>query len=327
MQHPPPAGPGRTSRRTGGTAAACTPAPTQCTAACPRCTLNGAASAVALGGLPGGLSAQPPRVLAEQLAAQASGGVAGCCRGRACLPPPPRLCACCIVPRKHLQTHCAPTLSCTVSPGSPLQGRDPGQRQLGYVVVTRPLRQGRLRLALEEVLSMQLSSSTAGGTNADGTAGGTAAVGGSGAHASSPAKGGGPAAPSGAARVPARPPTCVAPGPPWCVAFLASLCALACWAGGAGAHPGVSLRQPLLCLSVGRWVRRAAKWDACAGQPHPSWITSIYKDALFTRLLPACLALRRRCAPTPPGPTWPTRRRRAPSRRCACCWPKTMLLT
>lgn len=33
---------------------------------------------------------------------------------------------------------------------------DPGQRQLGYVVVTRPVRQGRLRLALEEVLSMQL---------------------------------------------------------------------------------------------------------------------------------------------------------------------------
>ena len=32
----------------------------------------------------------------------------------------------------------------------------PGQRQLGYVVVTRPVRQGRLRLALEEVLSMQL---------------------------------------------------------------------------------------------------------------------------------------------------------------------------
>lgn len=34
----------------------------------------------------------------------------------------------------------------------------PGQRQLGYVVVTRPVRQGRLRLALEEVLSMQMDA-------------------------------------------------------------------------------------------------------------------------------------------------------------------------
>jgi hypothetical protein len=40
------------------------------------------------------------------------------------------------------------------------QAQAPGQRQLGYVVVTRPVRQGRLRLALEEVLSMQLDSST-----------------------------------------------------------------------------------------------------------------------------------------------------------------------
>lgn len=30
------------------------------------------------------------------------------------------------------------------------------RRQLGYVVVTRPVRQGRLRLALEEVLSMEV---------------------------------------------------------------------------------------------------------------------------------------------------------------------------
>ena len=40
------------------------------------------------------------------------------------------------------------------------QAQVPGQRQLGYVVVTRPVRQGRLRLALEEVLSMQLDSSS-----------------------------------------------------------------------------------------------------------------------------------------------------------------------
>jgi hypothetical protein len=38
------------------------------------------------------------------------------------------------------------------------QAQTRGGRQLGYVVVTRPVRQGRLRLALEEVLSMQLEA-------------------------------------------------------------------------------------------------------------------------------------------------------------------------
>ncbi len=34
-------------------------------------------------------------------------------------------------------------------------------RQLGYVTVTRPVRQGRLKLALEEVLMMQLDGGAA----------------------------------------------------------------------------------------------------------------------------------------------------------------------
>jgi len=37
-----------------------------------------------------------------------------------------------------------------------------GRRALGYVVVTRPVRQGRLRLALEEVLAMEVDHEPAG---------------------------------------------------------------------------------------------------------------------------------------------------------------------
>jgi hypothetical protein len=53
------------------------------------------------------------------------------------------------------------------------QAQAPGQRQLGYAVVTRPVRQGRLRLALEEVLSMQLEpeSTAAAGKQPASTAG------------------------------------------------------------------------------------------------------------------------------------------------------------
>lgn len=79
-----------------------------------------------------------------------------------------------------------------------------GARQLGYVVVTRPLRQGRLRLALEEVLCMQLDPpppaqalgafGRAGSADA-GAAGdaGTAAPGGTAAAAAGAAAGAPPA--------------------------------------------------------------------------------------------------------------------------------------
>ncbi len=82
---------------------------------------------------------------------------------------------------------------------------EPGQRQLGYVVVTRPVRQGRLRLALEEVLSMQLdpppqlpaAALPPGGTAsppADGAAGAAGA-----AAPASPGEGGSTAAASASA--------------------------------------------------------------------------------------------------------------------------------
>ena len=92
---------------------------------------------------------------------------------------------------------------------------DPGQRQLGYVVVTRPVRQGRLRLALEEVLSMQLdpaptlptatSPSSAEGAAAlpPGSTASPPAVDAAGAAATaSPSEGGAGAAPATSALLP-----------------------------------------------------------------------------------------------------------------------------
>lgn len=63
--------------------------------------------------------------------------------------------------------------------------RAPDQRQLGYVVVTRPLRQGRMRLALEEVLNMTMDP-----TPADSESSQVSRGGGGGAAAGAP---GGPA--------------------------------------------------------------------------------------------------------------------------------------
>ena len=84
-----------------------------------------------------------------------------------------------------------------------------GGRQLGYVVITRPVRQGRLRLALEEVLTMQLDPLEAQQHSRHAAAVSVSAA----ATAAATAAGAASEAPP-----PSMPPPASVPGPPFCCA-------------------------------------------------------------------------------------------------------------